>query len=225
VVFAGEPSTIHLNDGNENSFARETSTGLRLDPQASNAGVPTAIFPAGTNPVGSPDNLQLEGPAYSDPELLGMAYAFELYANGHRETKYAPALSYVPDSVTPPQVVVAPAPPTTTEAPKPSEPTNTEKVVPVARLVGGLKFHKGKLEATIACTGTTGKCHVILQLGGTAKKPAMQIAVTVAAGKQETVTVRATKALRKQIAHAKGGIPVRLVSPAGAATKVKVATK
>ena len=127
VVFAGEPSTIHLNDGNENSFARETSTGLRLDPQASNAGVPTAIFPAGTNPVGSPDNLQLEGPAYSDPELLGMAYAFELYANGHRETKYAPALSYVPDSVTPPQVVVAPAPPTTTEAPKPTEPTEHRK--------------------------------------------------------------------------------------------------
>lgn len=226
VVFAGEPSTIHLNDGNESTFARETSTGLRLDPQASNAGVPTAIFPAGTNPVGSPDNLQLEGPAYSDPELLGMAYAFELQANGHRETKYAPALSYVPDSVTPPQVVVQPAPPSTTEAPKPTEPTtNTEKVVPVARLVGGLTFHKGKLEATIACTGTTGSCHVILQVGGTAKKPAMQVAVTVAAGKQETVTVKATKALRKQIAHAKGGIPVRLVSPAGAAKRVKVATK
>ena len=77
VVFPGEASTIHLNDWNENSFARETSTGRRLDPQASNAGVPTAIFPAGVNPDGSPDNLQLEGPAFSDPELLGMAYAFE----------------------------------------------------------------------------------------------------------------------------------------------------
>jgi amidase len=226
VVFAGEPSTIHLNDGNESSFARETSTGLRLDPQASNAGVPTAIFPAGTNPVGSPDNLQLEGPAYSDPELLGMAYAFELQANGHRETQYAPALKYVADSVTPPEVVVTPAPPTTTEAPKPTEPsTNTEKVVPVAHLVGGLKFHKGKLEATIACIGTTGSCHVILQLGGTAKKPAIQVPVTVTAGQQKTVTVKPTKSLRKQIAHAKGGIPVRLVSPAGATTKVKVATK
>jgi amidase len=225
VVFAGELSTIHLNDSNENSFARETSSGLRLDPQASNAGVPTAIFPAGTNPVGSPDNLQLEGPAYSDPELLGMAYAFELTANGHRETKYAPALSYVPDSVTPPQVVVTPAPPATTEAPKPAEPANTEKVVPAAHLVGGLKFHKGKLKATIACSGTTGSCHVILQLGGTAKKPAMQIPVTVAAGKQKTVTVKPTKELRKQIANAKRGIPVRLVSPAGAAKKVKVATK
>jgi amidase len=226
VVFAGEPSTIHLNDGNESSFARETSTGLRLDPQASNAGVPTAIFPAGTNPVGSPDNLQLEGPAYSDPELLGMAYAFELRANGHRETKYAPALSYVPDSVTPPQTIVTPAPPSSTVAPKPTEPTEgTEKVVPTARLIGGLTFHKGKLEATISCSGTTGSCHVILQLGGTAKKPAMQIPVTVAAGKEKTVTVKPTKALRKQIANAKGGIPVRLVSPAGAAKKVKVATK
>ena len=226
VVFAGEPSTIHLNDGNESSFARETSSGLRLDPQASNAGVPTAIFPAGESPVGSPINLQLEGPAFSDPELLGMAYAFELKANGHRETKYAPALKYVPDSVTPPEVIVTPAPPATTEAPKPTEPTTSaEKVAPVPRLVGGLKFHKGKLEVTVACSGTTGSCHVILQVGGTQQKPAMQIAVTVTAGGQKTVTVKPTKALRKQLAHAKGGIPVRLVSPAGAATKVKVSGK
>jgi amidase len=225
VVFAGEPSTIHLNDGNESSFARETSTGLRLDPQASNAGVPTAIFPAGESPVGSPINLQLEGPAFSDPELMGMAYAFELQANGHRETKYAPALKYVPDSVTSPEIVVKPAPPATTEPPKAGEPVPTEKVTPTAHLVGGLKLHKGKLEATIACTPGTGKCQVILQIGGTQKKPAMQIAVTVAAGAQKTVTVKPTKALRKQIAKAKGGIPVRLVSPAGAATKVKVSTK
>jgi amidase len=224
VVFAGELSTIHLNDSNESSFARENSSVLRLDPQASNAGVPTAIFPAGTNPVGSPDNLQLEGPAFSDPELLGMAYAFELRANGHRETKYAPALKYAPDSVTPPEIVVTPAPPATTQAPKPTEPT-AEKVVPAARLVGGLKFHKGKLEATIACSGTTGSCHVILQVGGTQKKPAMQIPVTIPAGKQKTVTVTPTKVLRKQLADAKGGIPVRIVSPAGAATKVKVTTK
>jgi amidase len=225
VVFAGEPSTIHLNDGNESSFARETSTGLRLDPQASNAGVPTAIFPAGTNPVGSPDNLQLEGPAFSDAELLGMAYAFELKANGHRETRYAPALKYEADSVTPPEIVVTPAPPATTEPPKATEPTTIEKVAPVPRLVGGLKFHKGKLEATIACGTGTGECHVILQVGGTKRKPAMQIPVTVAAGTQKTVTVKPTKALRKQLADAKGGIPVRLVSPTGAATKVKVSGK
>jgi amidase len=224
VVFAGEPSTIHLNDGNESSFARETSTGLRLDPQASNAGVPTAIFPAGESPVGSPINLQLEGPAFSDPELIGMAYAFELQAHGHRETKYAPALKYAPDSVTAPEIVVTPAPPATTAPPK-AEPVPTEKVTPAPHLVGGLKYHKGKLEATIACSPGTGKCHVILQIGGTAKKPAMQIAVTVAAGAQKTVTVKPTKALRKQIAKAKGGIPVRLVSPAGSATKVKVSTK
>lgn len=227
VVFAGEPSTIHLNDSNESSFARETSTGLRLDPQASNAGVPTAIFPAGMNPVGSPNNLQLEGPAFSDAELMGMAYAFELEANGHRETKYAPALKYAPDSVTPPEIVVTPAPPASTEPPKAAEPaaTSTEKVTPTAHLVGGLKLHKGKLETTIACSAGTGECHVILQVGGTAKKPAMQISVTLAAGTQKTVTVKPTKALRKQIAKSKDGIPVRLVSPAGAATKVKVSTK
>ena len=119
VVFAGEQSTIHLNDSNEPSFARETSTALRLDPQSSNAGVPTAIFPAGVNPVGQPDNLQLEGPAFSDPELLGMAYAFELVAHGAQQTKYAPALKFSDDGVvTPPTGTTPPAPESTTAPPK-----------------------------------------------------------------------------------------------------------
>ena len=121
VVFAGEQSTIHLNDSNESSFARETSTGLRLDPQSSNAGVPTAIFPAGVNPVGQPDNLQLEGPDYSDPELLGMAYAFESVAHGQQETRFAPALKYVDDGVTPTPAGMNPAPEPTTPAPPKSE--------------------------------------------------------------------------------------------------------
>ena len=136
VVFAGEQSTIHLNDSNEPSFARETSQGLRLDPQSSNAGVPTAIFPAGVNPVGQPDNLQLEGPDYSDPELLGMAYAFERVAHGQQETRYAPALKYVDDGVT-----------------------------ATGHLVGGAEFSRGKLSATVSCGGSRKTCRAILEIG------------------------------------------------------------
>ena len=122
VVFAGEPSTIHLNDWNENSFARETSTGLRLDPQASNAGVPTAIFPAGVNPVGSPDNLQLEGPAFSGSRTAGdgvRVRATTPTATGRRNTP--PALKYAPTASPRRKSRRTPAPPATTESPKPTE--------------------------------------------------------------------------------------------------------
>ena len=238
VVFAGEQSTIHLNDSNESSFARETSTGLRLDPQSSNAGVPTAIFPAGVNPVGQPDNLQLEGPSFSDPELLGMAYAFELFAHGAQQTKYAPALKFSDDSVvtpptgtTPPapeSTTTAPAPPTTPEPPKSDEGTKSDTGTPpaptstkaTAHLVGGVKLAKGKLSATVACGGTTGTCHVILEI--TAGKAAMEVPVTVAAGAKKTVTVKPSKALTKAIdSHPKGKVSARLVAPEGKAQKVK----
>lgn len=91
VVFPGHLSSVHLNDSPPPSFGR-------LDPQSSASGVPTMIFPAGTNSDGQPGNLQLEGRAFSDAELLGMAYDFELEANGHVETTYAPPLPYDPDS-------------------------------------------------------------------------------------------------------------------------------
>jgi amidase len=115
VVFPGQLSNIHLNDSVAPSFGR-------LDPQSSNAGVPTAIFPAGTNSDGQPGNLQLEGPAFSDAELLGMAYAFELRAAGHVETSYAPALRYDPDSVAEP-VSASPAPPSSSSPPAATKPT------------------------------------------------------------------------------------------------------
>jgi amidase len=76
VVFPGQLSDIHLNDSIQPSFGRR-------DPQASAAGVPTVIFPAGVNDHGQPINLQLEGREFSDPALLGYAYAFEAKANGH----------------------------------------------------------------------------------------------------------------------------------------------
>jgi amidase len=229
VVFAGEPSTIHLNDGNENSFARETSTGLRLDPQASNAGVPTAIFPAGVNPVGSPDNLQLEGPAFSDPELLGMAYAFEAQAHGHVETSYAPPLKFSDDSVTAPPTGLPSAPESTT--PKPAEGGSSASSGSgssgsstggraSAHLTGGVKFTGGKLVATVACDGTAGTCHVILEIR--AGKAEMKLPVTVAAGGSKTVKVRPGKSLAKAMAaHPKAKVSVRLLGPEGKPEKVK----
>ncbi len=186
VVFAGEQSTIHLNDSNEPSFARETSQGLRLDPQSSNAGVPTAIFPAGVDPVGQPDdNLQLEGPDYSDPELLGMAYAFERVAHGQQETRYAPALKYVDDGVT-----------------------------DTGHLVGGVKFSRGKLSATVRCGGSRKTCRAILEIGD--GKAGMKVPVTLAAGSKKTVKVSPSKSILMAMnVRPKAKLSVRLVaSPA-----------
>ena len=44
--------------------------------------MPTVIFPAGVNDHGQPINLQLQGKAFDDLKLLGMAYAFEAKATG-----------------------------------------------------------------------------------------------------------------------------------------------
>ncbi|MBS1893325.1 MAG: hypothetical protein JST59_18655, partial [Actinobacteria bacterium] len=221
VVFAGEQSTIHLNDSNESSFARETSTGLRLDPQSSNAGVPTAIFPAGVNPVGQPNNLQLEGPSFSDPELLGMAYAFELQAHGAQQTKFAPALKYVEDSVVTPPTGLTPAPPSTATAPPAkSEATTPAVTKPTAHLVGGVKFTGGKLVATLACTGTSGTCHAILEIDD--GKVGIKVPVALAAGKKKTIKVKPGKALAKAIAEHPKALRARVVVAEGKARKVKV---
>jgi amidase len=228
VVYPGEPSTIHLNDSNENSFARETSSGKRLDPLSSNAGVPTAIFPAGVNPVGQPDNLQLQGPDYSDPELLGMAYAFENVAHGQQQTKVAPALKYVESTVDapvglPPAIESTTTPPATGSSSGPGSTTTVTTTTTTgkatAHLVGGVKFTKGKLVATIACGGS-GTCHVLLEIA--AGKAGMEVSVTVPAGAKKTVKVKPSKALAKAIAaHPKAKLSVRLVAPEGKAQKVK----
>jgi amidase len=235
VVYAGEQSTIHLNDSNESSFARETSTGLRLDPLSSNAGVPTAIFPAGVNPVGQPDNLQLEGPSFSDPEMLGMAYAFELEANGYQHTKYAPALKFSDDSViappsgtTPPASESTTTPPVTTEPPKSDEGTKSDAgtspapaaTKATAHLMGGVKLANGKLVATVACGGT-GACHVILEIKA-GKAAEMDVPVTLPAGGKKTIKAKPSKSLAKAMtAHPKAKLSARLVAPEGKAQKVK----
>lgn len=158
VVFPGHLSYVHLNDSPPPSFGR-------LDPQSSNAGVPTMIFPAGTNSDGKPGNLQLEGRPFSDMELLGMAYDFELESNGHVETTYAPALRYDPGSVVEP-VDVTPAPPAKTDTP-PGALTPVEEVVtPVAPKFLFKKLKRVKAVGTAFVeVRVTGKGYLVAESG------------------------------------------------------------
>lgn len=94
IVYPGLLSDTSLNDGG-GSLA---SFGRMDTPSASN-GV-TVIFPVGYNDDRQPINIHLMGPAWSDGELVGFAYAFELKANadgnGHVEATTAPQLPYFP---------------------------------------------------------------------------------------------------------------------------------
>jgi amidase len=218
VVFPGELSNIHLNDSIQPSFGR-------LDPQASNAGVPTAIFPAGLNPDGQPDNLQLEGPDYSDPELLGMAYAFEQVAHGHEQSPFAPPLPYDP-SAAPPSLPTTPTPvpaPTTTapSAPdKPSVPASAvaTKVLPTVKLLAGPWLRKGTIGLRLGCTSTKGSCRFVLRLAIKGKAPFTLQLVTVGAGKKRTLALKPSRALlRKLTAHKHTKVVVTLVPVAGTA--------
>ena len=94
VAYPGLLSEISLNDSAASSFGR-------IDTPSGSSGDPTMIFPAGLDDHGQPIDLQLLGKEYSDPELLGYAYAFEKVANatghGYPQTHTAPPLRYVPD--------------------------------------------------------------------------------------------------------------------------------
>lgn len=127
VVYPGLLSDISLNDGG----GGRASFGRRDTPGATN-GIPTVVFPAGYNDHGQPINLQLLGRAWDDPKLVGMAYAFEHYANlagsGHVEATTVPALQFEPTPTPEPT-----ATPTPTESPTPTptpEPTATPSPTP-----------------------------------------------------------------------------------------------
>lgn len=129
IVYPGLLSDISLNDGG----GGRSSFGRRDTPGATN-GIPTVVFPAGYNDHGQPINLQLLGRAWDDPKLVGMAYAFEHYANlagnGHVETTTVPALQFEPTPTPTPT-----ATPTPTESPTPTptpEPTPTPTPEPTA---------------------------------------------------------------------------------------------
>jgi amidase len=94
VVYPGLLSDISLNDGGggKASFGRSDTPGA-------SSGIPTVVFPAGYNDHGQPINIQLMGRAWSDPMLVGMAYAFENLADkdgkGHEAPATVPPLTYV----------------------------------------------------------------------------------------------------------------------------------
>jgi amidase len=204
-VFPGELSDIHLNDSIQPSFGR-------LDPQASAAGVPTVIFPAGVNDHGQPINLQLEGRAFSDPQLLGYAYAFEAKANGHVNPTITPPLRYVPGvevapvttPVAAPPAVTAPPPPPPAAA-APAGPTGTTPVTyrRLTLLHGSLTADsKGRFHVLVGCASEGKSCtgKVVVHRSG---KLLVSRTVTVKAGLSTSVTVTAPAAERHSLARHK----------------------
>jgi amidase len=148
VVYPGLLSDISLNDGGSASFGRS-------DTPSGSSGDPTMIFPAGVDSEGDPIDLQLLGRQWSDPELLGYAYAFEQVATpaGHGYVTLggtntggypelpntAPALTYVPGSTSPPVTEpAAPVAPTTSPAGGTTTPTTTN---PITKAAGSASPH------------------------------------------------------------------------------------
>lgn len=91
IVYPGLLSEISVNDGG----GGRASFGRRDTPSAAN-GVPTVVFPVGFDDHHQPVNIQLLGRAWDDAKLVGMAYAFEHYAeaagHGHVAAGTVPAL-------------------------------------------------------------------------------------------------------------------------------------
>jgi proline racemase len=83
-----------------------------------------------------------------------------------------------------------------------------------------VKLTKGKLLATIACSGSGGICHVILEISD--GKVGMKVPVAVAAGKQKKVKVKPSRSLGKAIAEHPKKLRARVVVAQGKPKKVKV---
>ena len=92
IVYPGLLSEVSINDGG----GGRPSFGRRDTPSAAN-GVPTIVFPVGFDDHHQPINIQLLGRAWDDAKLVGMAYAFEHYAeaagHGHVAPKTVPPLT------------------------------------------------------------------------------------------------------------------------------------
>jgi amidase len=78
IVYPGLLSEISVNDGG----GARASFGRRDTPGAAN-GVPTIVVPAGFDDHRQPVSIQLLGRAWDDAKLVGMAYAFEHFADAH----------------------------------------------------------------------------------------------------------------------------------------------
>ena len=213
VVFPGELSDIHLNDSIQPSFGRR-------DPQASAAGVPTSIFPAGVNDHGQPIDLQLEGRPYSDPQMVAYAYAFEAKANGHIDpTATTPPLKYDPAAQVAPVASMTPAPAPITTTPSVASPpaviTEGAPAKPAASTPSGAAtsfrrftlLHrsltanaKGHFRVQVGCASEQRSCTgtVVVRRAGVR---VISRRVTVPAGHSATVTVTASPAVRRSLSR------------------------
>jgi amidase len=108
VVYPGLTSDVYDADANE-----ANPPGVSPIPSSS-TGLPSMIVPVGANDHGQPVSLQLLGRRWSDPQLLGYAYAMERQHEGHLVPSTTPALSYAPGVPSPPVVVPPPVAPVTT---------------------------------------------------------------------------------------------------------------
>ncbi|HEY4097664.1 MAG TPA: amidase, partial [Baekduia sp.] len=216
VVYPGLLSDITLNDGG----GGKASFG-RADTPSANFGSPTVIFPAGVNDHGQPINLQLLGRAWDDPKLVGMAYAFEHYAeadgNGHQEPTTAPALPYKADAQPQPVVEQVPVPsdPVVTTvtntvtvpgpaAPAPAAPPVVAPAKPIAvALAFPAKGSVAEGSVRLAVRNTSrvtvgGKVTLKARLGGKTITLG-HVSFSIAAGKGETVRVYLSKAVRRAL--------------------------
>lgn len=221
VVFPGLRSVISLNDGGSSSFGRG-------DPPSNNAGTPTVAFPAGVNVNGEPFDLQIVGKAWSDPQLLGYAYAFDQVAHGQIETDSAPALRYVPDAA--PPVVTEPTPPVApvTTAPSatapPAEMTPREPVVRRVKILGTRQIAvtaKGTFALRLRCASeATSRCRIGIAVlrGGKAIAHARP---NLVAGRAVTVRLRLTGTARQRLRE-DGSIAAVVRLTVGDATGKKV---
>ncbi|MGK2938226.1 MAG: amidase [Solirubrobacteraceae bacterium] len=155
VLYGGHFSDITLNDSSSAAFGRRDTPGA-------GPGIPTITFPAGVSPNGDPMGLQLMGRPWSDPELLGYSYAFDLKAKGAVNSTAAPALPFdpafspkpiekpapvLPEPEQPVAPVVAPAP--AVAAATTATPRLTVMLPSSAKVAGG------KVKLTVRSTSST----------------------------------------------------------------------
>jgi amidase len=194
IVYPGLLSDISLNDGGggKSSFGRS-------DTPSATFGSPTVIFPAGFNNHGQPINLQLLGRAWDDPKLVGMAYAFEHYAEadgmGHQEPTTAPKLTFAPGAEPQKITVEKPVPSTTvvTVAPKPV--AVSFSVPSTGSVAAGIAKLSVRNTSKVTVSGT-----VTLKGRVPGKKAAVTfgtVSFSVAAGKRETVRITLGPSARK----------------------------
>ncbi len=179
VLYPTQLSEVHLNDSSGNSFGR-------LDPQSSASGVPTVVVPAGLNENGHPIGFQLQGKAFEDAEVMGMAYAFDQQAQGH----------VVPVATTPPLAYDAGAIPTPVKpvAPLPV-PVSRELTVLSRRAVPN---RAGRFPVQIGCASAAGACtgRVVVRTGG---KVVGSTTVSVRPGMRRVVRFTPKAAVKKRL--------------------------